>query len=148
MNKIKILVVCFANYCRSPVAEIMLQQMLGKTYSVSSAGLHPLSKVSIDPRSKDYLVKNGYNLKIHNPTKVNKKIIIENDMIFALDLSILVALKKKYKANNIKAFNYFDTSVDLTDPYNIKSEHNYFKIMNNIETCASYLSKKIKSNEI
>ena len=46
MNPIKVLFVCFANTCRSPMAESILRSIGGASVDVVSAGLHPTGRVA------------------------------------------------------------------------------------------------------
>lgn len=47
-----VVLVCYANFCRSPVAEILLRDKFGsEKYNFISAGIHPIKKVGMDDRS-------------------------------------------------------------------------------------------------
>ena len=138
-NAQKILIVCFANYCRSPVAEIILASLF-KDKSFSSAGIKPMPQANMDQRSSDFLNTRNYKLKIHNPRRINKELIKDNDLILAMDSLVLFQLNKEFKnlSHKFKIFNHHDTKINLHDPFKMEDE-NYFKIMENIE----YLCKKL-----
>ena len=73
MNQLlyNVCVVCYANYCRSPVAERLLQKKLGSKYKVISAGINPIYIGGMDKRSISYLEKKGLSNTLHTPKKIN-----------------------------------------------------------------------------
>ncbi len=137
-NKEVICVVCFANYCRSPVAETILKRKLGKRYKVISAGLQPVAKAEMDKRSQRFLSENGYSLEIHTPKKISKNIITKCKYIFALDPMILIELNKLYPGNfnKIKLLSFQKKGVNLFDPIGL-DENEYKTVMKNIEAVCS-----------
>ena len=95
----KICVVCIANYCRSPVAEVILKNNLeGKAY-VQSCGIDPLPKANMDPRSQKFLNKIGFKNTLHTPQRINNQVVKESDVIYALDVIVLMQLNKLYPRN-------------------------------------------------
>ena len=54
----RILIVCMANYCRSPVAEFLLKDKLDNSYQISSAGIIQFDMPGMDERSIKYLKEN------------------------------------------------------------------------------------------
>ena len=51
-----VLVVCLGNICRSPMAEFVLREMLGRPeVAILSAGISAVSGAGIDPRALDVL---------------------------------------------------------------------------------------------
>ena len=71
-GKKKVCVVCFANYCRSPVAEAILNHLYSEKIEVISAGISPFVGSNMDRRSSEYLLSKGIGLKIHTPKKINQ----------------------------------------------------------------------------
>ena len=71
----QICVVCFANYCRSPVAEQLLRRRFKGKLNVISAGLNPLSKPEMDPRSRNFLESRIDDVEIHNQKRLLKKLL-------------------------------------------------------------------------
>ena len=138
----KINVVCYANYCRSPVAAILLQKYLSKDYIVSSSGLNPFTSFSMDPRSLSYLEKN-YNLPIvHIPKKIDEYLVEDSDLVLALDLDILKNLKhdfKKFK-DKIKLISFIDDNRSVPDPYLFKEINDYNNCMTHIDLLCKKLS--------
>lgn len=61
MNPLTVLFVCYANTCRSPMAESVLRKIGGKSVDVISAGLHPTGQVA--ELSLDTLKSHGYQVE-------------------------------------------------------------------------------------
>tara|TARA_B100000963_G_C22203811_1_gene484352 strand:+ start:130 stop:567 length:438 start_codon:yes stop_codon:yes gene_type:complete len=140
-----ILAVCFANYCRSPVVEAILNEKLPEDYKVSSAGIRAVSLASMDKRSHNFLLDSGYRPKIHIPRNLNSKIIKESDLIYVMDAFMIDYLYKfrVTRTKDVKLFNFLDLSVDISDPHNLKDLAKYNKIMKNLESLAIINSKYI-----
>ena len=100
----QICVVCFANYCRSPVAEQLLRRRFKGKLNVISAGLNPLSKPEMDPRSRNFLESRIDDVEIHNPKKITKEIVEKSNLILALDPFILLNLNQQFSGYKEKIF--------------------------------------------
>ena len=133
----KICVVCFANYCRSPVAEQILSKKFKSKYEVISAGINPLLEAKMDNRSRNYLESVDLEIKPHIPRKINYEIMRECKYIFALDFIVLQILNKNFKKyqSKIMLLNYQNPKIRLNDPYAFNNQ-DYISIMENImEVC-------------
>ena len=89
--------VCFANYCRSPVAKMILKNKFKNSLKVDSAGINPMVSAGMDPRSADYLIQNNIAFEVHNPKKIDKNFLNCSDVVFAMDVMVLMHLNKTYK---------------------------------------------------
>lgn len=140
IHKKRILVVCAANYCRSPVAEQLLQYY-HRDHDFDSAGIFDFNTVGMDPRSLKFLKKYLKNPKLHNTKKITKKLIDSNDLIFAIDFKILMDLNKLFpnSSNKFKLFTIKDKKIMLSDPYKM-DDISYEQIMNKI----NFISKEIE----
>lgn len=129
-----ITIVCFANYCRSPVAEYLMKEKYDGKFLIQSAGINPLSSASMDDRSKEYLSSEGIDVGIHNPRRISDKMVDQSKYIFALDFSILMQLNKLYKKNisKIKLLTYQTKNIILNDPYKLNHDE-YMVVMNKIK---------------
>lgn len=135
----KICVVCFANYCRSPVAEQILIKKYKSEYQVISAGIKPIIAADMDIRSRDYLNSKGYEIKSHLPRRINSEIMNECKYIFALDAFVLQMLNNNYKKfqSKIRLLNFQNPKIRLNDPYT-SNDKEYKNIMDNItKVCES-----------
>tara|TARA_B110000003_G_scaffold202734_1_gene201432 strand:- start:301 stop:738 length:438 start_codon:yes stop_codon:yes gene_type:complete len=140
-----ILVVCYANYCRSPVVEVILNEKLSDDYKVSSAGIRAVSLASMDKRSHNFLVDSGYQPKIHIPRTLNSNLIKESDLIYVMDTLMIDYLYKfrVTRTKDLKLFNFLDLSLDINDPYKLEDLKKYNKIMKNLESLAIINTKYI-----
>ena len=135
-DKYKLLIVCQANYCRSPAAEVILDQLLPHDkYFVNSAGLKPKSEPNMDPRTKDYLSRYGFQMnKIHNPKLVTSMLLKQQDKILFMDLSIMDKIRNQYPnlSNRMQLFNTPAGKFDLSIHY-LSDKDQYEEIMDNIQ---------------
>ena len=134
MPKDLIIFVCQANYCRSPVAEVIAKNIFLNNYEFESYGISPYPDSNMDSRSRCFLDKNGYKHLQHTPRRINKSKIFSSLIIFALDLRVLDTLNKMFpkSKNKIKILNYKDKSINLSDPFRY-NDSDYEMIMKNIE---------------
>jgi len=133
-DKDLIAVVCHANYCRSPVAEYLLEYYLKDKYKYISAGIFPITTIGMDPRSHKYLLSKNIKVDLHKPQKITRDIMNKSKIIFALDYLILQELNSNFKKfkNKIKILNFQNPKINLTDPYKF-NDSEYEEIMNNID---------------
>tara|TARA_B100000989_G_scaffold289534_1_gene261518 strand:- start:474 stop:920 length:447 start_codon:yes stop_codon:yes gene_type:complete len=133
--------ICMANYCRSPVAKMLLKNKYGNSLKVDSAGIKPLISAGMDPRSLDYLNELGIPQKIHTPKKIDKSFIKSSNIIFAMDMTILMKLNTVFKNSRtkIKLFSFQHKNLNIMDPYNLSNEK-YKKVMNDIKFVIDNLS--------
>ena len=75
------------------------------------------------------------------------------DIIFVMEQKIIDILRRQHKGNienKVKLFNFLDLSIDISDPYKLKSLDLYNKQMMNIdflcEQIRNYLKKDGKEN--
>lgn len=142
-----ILVVCWANFCRSPVAEFILKHKTDNALKISSAGIMPMSLPNFDKRSQYFLEKNNIQFGLHLPKKVSNKLIDEHDVVLAFDPIILRELNKNFpkQRSKYKIFNYINKSLFVSDPFKYNDEQ-YDLVMNNIMALSDLILKDI--NEI
>ena len=133
MKTKNILIICQANYCRSPVAEYILKHTLKNRYMIESAGLNPLLSGGMDIRSKNFLDSLNIEHQYHNPKRVDKTTANNASFIFAMDTKILQELNLRFPQAKpkIKIFNFLNPLLKITDPYKM-DETEYNLIMSNI----------------
>ena len=134
-----ITIVCFANYCRSPVAEALLSDRLTSDYEIISAGLEPVVKSGMDERSSKFLDSIGLPKKVHVPKKINTQIMNNSTYVFALDTFILLELNITFpnQKGKIKLLTFQKPGTRLFDPYRMSND-DYLLCMENIrDVCNS-----------
>lgn len=117
-------IVCYANYCRSPVAEVLFKNKFKNLLKVDSAGLNPMVAAGMDSRSVSYLKENNENYEVHNPKKIDKNFLNSCNIVFAIDALVLMHLNKTYKSyrNKFKLLTYNHRNIQIKDPFKLSIE--------------------------
>jgi protein-tyrosine-phosphatase len=109
LKKTKILVVSKNNYSRGPLVEKVLEKNLPKDkFLITSAGVEILNNKSIDPKTEQFLIYQGYPINsIFKPKKLTAMMLKNNDHILVLDHGIYDDLKKRFPdiSKKLKLFN-------------------------------------------
>ncbi|MDG1141903.1 MAG: low molecular weight phosphatase family protein [Hellea sp.] len=142
-SPLNILVVCMANYCRSPVAEFLLKEKYFDRLNIDSAGLIDFPEFGMDSRSIKFLKSIGKTAPVHQPKKITKKLLERTDIIYAIDHRILISLNKEFPAykEKFELFAIKNKRIFLPDPYTLSKEE-YISVMKRIE----YISENISIN--
>lgn len=129
-----ICIVCYANFCRSPVAEKILKNKMSDRYNLISAGLNPFYGKGMDARSKRFLIERGIKDISHMPKKLTKEIVEKSKIIFAMDTEILLEINKMYPGSKdkVKLISQHDPKIKIYDPFRM-NEEDYNLIMSKIE---------------
>ncbi|MDB5892910.1 MAG: hypothetical protein JWQ88_441 [Rhodoferax sp.] len=124
----KILFVCTANVCRSPMAhavaaQLVARQGLFKAIQVDSAGTHASNGASQpDGRARTALEKRGYKVSKGKSRRVEPRDFERFDLILAMDLQNLKFLQSMCPAKFLPKLKLFLTSAtggieEVPDPY-------------------------------
>ena len=134
-----ICVVCYANYCRSPVAEKLLQNKY-TDLEIISAGINPFFGKNMDPRSVKFLGKQNILNFDHVPRKITNEIVVNFDRVFAMDTEILINLNNSFPSlkNKFQLFNHHMPSTKIYDPFKM-NEDDYMRIMQQIRLVSESL---------
>lgn len=126
MAKVKILMVCLGNICRSPLAEGILQSKLSpENFTVDSAGTasYHIGKLP-DPKSIAVAKKNNIDITHQRCRQFTKNDFDVFDYIYAMDVSnykniIRLAESEDQKAKVRLILNEVDTlsNSEVPDPY-------------------------------
>ena len=126
IQKYSILIVCLGNICRSPMAEIILQNALKEKYpdnniKVSSAGFLHDGEPAAQP-AEAIMQKWNLNLSCHLSTKLTRKLVSQQDLILTMEeeqaASILEMNEKRPHIESI--ISYASNGMvkgDVPDPY-------------------------------
>ena len=133
-----------ANFCRSPVAEFLLNQRFKDLVEIKSAGIIQFDEVGMDKRSIEFLSQSYDGIPLHQPRKISKKDLDESDKIYAMDIHILMSLNQKYKnyKNKFQIFGLKDENIIINDPFKMNNNE-YIKIMKKIEYVSLNISLKV-----
>ena len=135
LKKTKILVVSKNNYTRAPLVEKVLEKNLPKDkFLITSAGVEILNNKSIDPKTEQFLIYQGYPINsISKPKKLTAMMLKNNDHILVLDHSIYDDLKKRFShiSKKLKLFNSPEPDNSIYLNHNM-SDDNIQLIMKNL----------------
>ena len=81
----RILVLCEGNHCRSPLAEALLQEALGPTVEVSSAGLGALVGYPAHPEAQQIMREQGLDIAGHRGRQFTPAAALHADLILVMD---------------------------------------------------------------
>ena len=99
-EKIKILLVCMGNICRSPTAEGVLRTMIAlegleRRFELDSAGTHGYHEGEPpDLRTQEAAARRGYDLSRLRARQVRESDFIRFDLILAMDRNNLALLRR------------------------------------------------------
>ena len=133
-NLKRISIVCYANYCRSPVAEKLLAEKFSDKIEVNSCGINPKIEANMDHRSSDFLLQNNIESTYHIPRKISEDIIKNSDLILCMDAQVLMHLNLKFSRykSKFKIFSYICPEIRIEDPYQMNISK-YITVMEKIK---------------
>lgn len=122
----KVLFVCTANICRSPMAEAMFNALVedkGLPYEAASAGVVALIDEDIAPNARVALEEVGIYAQTHHARQVSEKMLKEADLVLAMGPRHVATLRRHFGglANQISTLREYVTGVPdpegIPDPY-------------------------------
>ena len=100
LNKYRVLFVCTANVCRSPMAEGILKKQMeeqgAQLVSVSSAGTSAVEGLPVNFMALSIATLNDINLMGHRSRPASRKLMERNDLIVAMAREHLDSLREKF----------------------------------------------------
>ncbi len=144
----KILVVCLANICRSPIGEALLKKKLDGSISVASAGVaterYGLQGYKADPMAIEVSNINGLDISRHKAKQLTSEIAAMYDLILVMepDLVGLVTEIAPSSGHKILQFGQW-THGSIADPFSKEFEafeRVFFELNTSAERWASKLS--------
>ncbi|WP_369162562.1 hypothetical protein [Candidatus Thiodiazotropha sp. LNASS1] len=146
-----ILVLCYGNIYRSPLAEYLLKIFCSsETFNIMSAGFHKKENRTCEPEYLQILEEYGYDLYEHRSKIVRPSDIKWADIILIMDRYNFDMLKKMdrdciSKTMWIGAFSK-RKSVEVQDPYD--KGYDFTKdVISDIEMCIRDICLELSSNQ-
>ncbi|UTA49441.1 low molecular weight phosphotyrosine protein phosphatase [Simiduia sp. 21SJ11W-1] len=157
--KIKVLMVCLGNICRSPTAEGVLQQRLKaeglaavvQVDSAGTAGWH-VGKAP-DARSQAHALRRGYDLSSQASRQVTAEDFNTFDYILAMDQQNLADLRAINPANSKAQLQLFLAfapncgTTEVPDPY-YEGEAGFEQVLDLIEQAASGFIAHLRTHDL
>lgn len=114
----RILTVCLGNYCRSPLAAVVLAGRGGQAVVVRSAGLR--TKWVGQPAHRDMLAAaaaRGFDLYSHRGVHISPALMDWADLILAMDTAVLTELGTLADAHTATKLALYLGDRDVPDPF-------------------------------
>lgn len=129
----KVIVLCYANFCRSPVAEKILNQKGFKKIEFTSYGIDPLPYSKMDDRSINYLSNINIIDTNHIPRKITHTAIKNSSLVLCMDHHLLLTVNKQFPnyVKKIKLFTFKNLRTRIEDPYRFDDDA-YVHVMSKI----------------
>jgi protein-tyrosine phosphatase len=118
-----VLIVCRANVCRSPAAEMLFKawhvRMSGAaSIAFHSAGISALDGRAMDPRMQRLLAERGVDIGTHRSRRLNQRIVRDADLVLVAELSQVREIEMLDPTSRGKVFALGKwENVDVADPY-------------------------------
>ncbi|MGB1111077.1 MAG: low molecular weight protein-tyrosine-phosphatase [Gammaproteobacteria bacterium] len=157
MNKVRVLMVCMGNICRSPTAHGVFQSVVDKAghadwISVDSAGTHAYHVGSPpDSRAAETAERRGYYLRDQRARKVEVEDFGAFDYVLAMDrdnLRDLLAICPAEHRAKVRLFLDFQEDASVTevpDPY-YGGQNGFEYVLDLVERTSELLLEDIRRN--
>jgi protein-tyrosine-phosphatase len=126
MKNAKILFVCTANICRSPMAEALLKDFVkkdgetsGSTVEVRSAGISNTSGADASDQALFVMREKGIDISRHKSRGINRETVEWADLVLCMEAEQLNSLRRSYPEawNKIHLLaEYCGRGGDIVDP--------------------------------
>jgi protein-tyrosine-phosphatase len=124
-----ILLVCTGNTCRSPIAEVLLLDILSKTkipsisegWEIKSAGLNTITGLSASENAICAMQKEGLDLSQHRSSALHGGLVEDADLILTMTRAQKQELGARFPYKIEKIFTLAEwageADMDIADPY-------------------------------
>ncbi|MFX1520779.1 MAG: low molecular weight protein arginine phosphatase [Promethearchaeota archaeon] len=126
-----IIFVCYANLCRSPLAEGIFKQLLERSGKsdiiVSSAGIRAYEGSPPHSKSIQVAKERGIDISGYGGVQLTKEMVKDADLILTLDDSVKHHILSYYTTDSKKIYTLKECAgeindLDVEDPYGLSTE--------------------------
>ena len=156
----RVLLICYANICRSPGAEVLARFYAQKHnldgVSFDSAGWHTAFDTAVQETKNYVLEKHSIDMSNFKSKLITRELIEQADLIIGMERYQLLKVRKKFKdiredlkdkLYTLKQFNGAERKdFNIPDPYRTGRD-NYYRIMRIVdENIEKLIIKLVKLN--
>lgn len=118
-----VMMVCVGNICRSPMAEVLLQDMR-PNIKVISSGIGALVGKPADPIAVQIMEEQGIDLSKHCAQQINTLLVSKMDLILTMEPVHLNYIQANYPSSRGKVYliGKWDGDTEIVDPYKKERE--------------------------
>ena len=141
----KILTICTANICRSPVAQVVLQKLLNNHAIVHSAGTLALTGNQADITMQQIMKEKGFNeIEQHRSQALLSSVINKYDLLLCMEDEHVQRVQNMnpFATAKVKLLGQWDQQVQVIDPFG-GPEHAYREAVEHIELLSQQWAKKL-----
>lgn len=112
------MMVCVGNICRSPMAEVLLQDYK-PDINVISSGVGALVGKPADPIAVQLMTAKGINLENHCAQQINSLLVSKVDLILTMENKHMDIIRSSYPAARGKVYliGKWEGDTEIMDPY-------------------------------
>ena len=140
-EKYSILLVCTANQCRSPIAEVLFKELLksqGQTASkwrVESAGVYAAQNSPASPYTREIVAELGLDLSEHQSQVITKELVKSFQLVLTMEKwqrQLILQLCPDISNSVLMLSQVVGIEKDIIDPFGM-SNNNYREILKEIQ---------------
>jgi protein-tyrosine phosphatase len=112
-----ILVICYGNLCRSPMAEGLLRSRLGENWEISSAGTNAIGGDAPSPMGVEAMRReHGVDISGQRSTPLTVPVLAAADHVFAMSVQqAMLAAALGGRPDTVRLFGAFAPSLEQVD---------------------------------
>ena len=113
-----VMMVCVGNICRSPIAEVLLQDQQPQL-NVFSSGIGALVGKPADPKSIELMSDKGIDLTKHRAQQISSVLVSASDLILTMEKGHIDAIQAKFPEarGKVHLIGKWNDNQEIPDPY-------------------------------